>query len=288
MAFLDSKRQQYVSIECTNSHIDKKSPHLRLTFEQIRERKDYMRCDQYLADLLASMKAIGWTFLINDISAFCNKIGLSIRTFQRARRLLIDAGKLIEQRLNRDSIEFFLVRDYDKPIAQNDTPIAQNDTPIAQNDTPIAVTPLEPALQAELSDPSDLLSDPYTDLLSLPQPETERENLEIIQNGKPIPEFRNWLEEQARKMPRAIANIPVWVSAMSKRDEWQSAFSDWQKRLVEAQCSALSPSTDYFVAPKAIELSDEDLAKNTAARLAARLSLKISSPREYRLSGVAA
>ena len=281
------KRQQYATTECVNSHADN-SPHLRLTFEAIRERRAYMRCDQYLADSLASMKAIGWTFIIRDLPAFCEKIGLSMRTFQRARRLLIDAGKLIEQRINRDSIEFFLVRDYDKLVAQDDTTIAQDDQPIAQNDQPIAVTPLEPALQAELSDTSDLLSDPLSDLLSLPQPETERESLEIIQNGKPTPAFKNCLEEQARKMPRAIANIPVWVSAMSKRDEWQSAFSDWQKRLVEAQCSALSPSTDYFVAPKAIELSDEDLAKNTAARLAARLSLKISSPREYRLSGVAA
>ena len=235
------------------------------------------------------MKAIGWTFLINDISAFCNKIGLSIRTFQRARRLLIDAGKLIEQRLNRDSIEFFLVRDYDKPFAQDDKPIAQNDTPIAQNDTPIAVTPLEPSPQATYSAPSDLLSDPYTDLLSLPQPETERENLEIIQNGKPTPAFKNWLEEQARKMPRAIANIPVWVSAMSKRDEWQSAFSDWQKRLVEAQRSAaLSPSTDYFEAPKQINLSDRDMAEMRDAIAAAKSNLKVSSAREYRLRGVAA
>ena len=269
MAFLDSKRQQYVSIERANSHIDKKSPHLRLTFEQIRERKDYMRCDQYLADLLASMKAIGWTFLINDISAFCNKIGLSIRTFQRARRLLIDAGKLIEQRLNRDSIEFFLVRDYDKPIAQNDKPIAQNDTPIAQDDTPIAVTPLEPALQAEYSAPSDLLSDPYTDPLSLPNPTDERENLEIFENGKPIAAFKDWLREQARKMPRPIANIPVWVSAMSKREAWQEAFVEWQKRSIEVQCSAvpapLSPSTDYLIAP---ERSAAELAtlKETIAR----------------------
>ena len=269
MAFLDSKRQQYVSIECADSHIDKKSPHLRLTFEQIKERKDYMRCDQYLADLLASMKAIGWTFLINDISAFCNKIGLSIRTFQRARRLLIDAGKLIEQRLNRDSIEFFLVRDYDKPIAQNDKPIAQDDTPIAQDDTPIAVTPLEPALQAEYSAPSDLLSDPYTDPLSLPNPTDERENLEIFENGKPIAAFKDWLIEQARKMPRPIANIPVWVSAMSKREAWQEAFVEWQKRSIEVQCSAvpapLSPSTDYLIAP---ERSAAELAtlKETIAR----------------------
>ena len=262
MAFLDSKRQQYVSIECADSHIDKKSPHLRLTFEQIKERKDYMRCDQYLADLLASMKAVGWTFIIRDIPAFAKKIGLTMRTFQRARSLLIDAGKLIEQRLNRDSIEFFLVRDYDKPIAQNDTPIAQNDTPIA-------VTPLEPALQAEYSAPSDLLSDPYTDPLSLPKPTDERENLEIFENGKPIAAFKDWLREQARKMPKPIANIPVWVSAMSKREEWQEAFVEWQKRSIEVQCSAvpapLSPSTDYLIAP---ERSAAELAtlKETIAR----------------------
>ena len=276
MAFLDSKRQQYVSIECADSHIDKKSPHLRLTFEQIKERKDYMRCDQYLADLLASMKAVGWTFIIRDIPAFAKKIGLTMRTFQRARSLLIDAGKLIEQRLNRDSIEFFLVRDddtpiaqNDTPIAQNDTPIAQNDTPIAQNDTPIAVTPLEPALQAEYSAPSDLLSDPYTDPLSLPKPTDERENLEIFENGKPIAAFKDWLREQARKMPKPIANIPVWVSSMSKREEWQEAFVEWQKRSIEVQCSAvpapLSPSTDYLIAP---ERSAAELAtlKETIAR----------------------
>ena len=269
MTHIDAVSQQYVSIVGTNSHIHKNSPHLRLTFEQIRDRKDYMRCDQYLADLLASMKAIGWTFLISDISAFCNKIGLSIRTFQRARRLLIDAGKLIEQRLNRDSIEIFLVRAYDKPIAQDDTPIAQNDTPIAQDDTPIAVTPLEPAPQAEFSAPSDLLSDPYTDPLSLPKPTDERENLEIFENGKPIAAFKDWLREQARKMPRPIANIPVWVSAMSKREAWQEAFVEWQKRSIEVQCSAvpapLSPSTDYLIAP---ERSAAELAtlKETIAR----------------------
>ena len=269
MTLIDSKLQQYASIECTNSHIDKKSPHLRLTFEQIRERKDYMRCDQYLADLLASMKAVGWTFIIRDIPAFAKKIGLTMRTFQRARSLLIDAGKLIEQRLNRDSIEFFLVRDDDTPIAQDDKPIAQDDTPIAQDDTPIAVTPPKPAPPAESSNPSDLLSDPYTDLLSLPTPTDERENLEIFENGKPIAAFKDWLGEQARKMPRPIANIPVWISAMAKRDEWQSAFMEWQKRSIEVQYSAvpapLSPSTDYLIAP---ERSAAELAtlKETIAR----------------------
>ena len=228
-----------------------------------------MRCDQYLADLLASMKAIGWTFIISDIPAFAKKIGLSMRTFQRARSLLIDAGKLIEQRLNRDSIEIFLVRDDDKLVAQDDTPIAQNDPTIAQNDTPIAVTPPKSAPPAESSNPSDLISDPYTDLLSLPNPTDERENLEIFENGKPIAAFKDWLREQARKMPRPIANIPVWVSAMSKREAWQEAFVEWQKRSIEVQCSAvpapLSPSTDYLIAP---ERSAAELAtlRETIAR----------------------
>jgi hypothetical protein len=262
--------QQYASPVSANSHIPKNSPHLRLTFEEIRDRKDFMRCDQYLADLLASMKAIGWKFVIHDIPAFAEKIGLSMRTFQRARKLLINTGKLIENRINRDAFELFLVvRDDDNPIVLDDTPIAVNDQPIAEDDKPIAVTPLKASPVAEYRDPSDLLSDQYTDLLSLPTPGHERENLELFENGKPIAAFKEWLGEQAKKMPRAIGNLSVWISSVSKREAWQEAFLEWQRRSVETQRSAvpapLSPSTDYLVP---VERSAEELAtlKETIAR----------------------
>jgi hypothetical protein len=120
------------------------------------------------------MKAIGWKFVIHDIPKFADKIGLSMRTFQRARRLLINTGKLIENRINRDAFEFFLVGDDDQSIAQNDTPIAVNDQSIAQNDTPIAVTSSKPAPIAECKDSSDLLSDPLLNDYSLEQQREER------------------------------------------------------------------------------------------------------------------
>lgn len=261
MPSISSKPQQYASAVSTNSHIPSNSPHLRLTFEEIKARKDFMRCDQYLADLLASMKAIGWKFVIHDIPAFADKIGLSMRTFQRARKLLVITGKLIENRINRDAFEFFLVRDDDSSIAQDDMPIAVNDQPIAEDDTPIAVNPLKAAPSAEYKDPSDLLSDPLTDPLSLPTPGHERENLEIFENGKPIPAFREWLEEQAKKLPRAVGNISVWITAVSKREAWQEAFIEWQRQSIEVERSAvpapLSPSTDYLVP---VERSAEELA----------------------------
>jgi hypothetical protein len=261
--------QQYASIVSANSHIPKDSPHLRLTFDQVRDRKDAMRCDQYLIDILASMKAIGWKFVIHDIPAFAEKIGLSMRTFQRARKLLINTGKLIENRINRDAFELFLVRDDDNSIAQDDKPIAVNDPTIVLDDKPIVVTPLKPAPVEEYKDSPDLLSDQYTDPLSLPPPGHERENLELFENGKPIAAFKEWLGEQAKKMPRAIGNLSVWISSVSKREAWQEAFLEWQRRSVETQRSAvpapLSPSTDYLVP---VERSAEELAtlKETIAR----------------------
>jgi hypothetical protein len=269
MTSIDPKRQQYASIVSANSHIPKDSPHLRLTFDQVRDRKDAMRCDQYLIDILASMKAIGWKFVIHDIPKFAEKIGLSMRTFQRARKLLITTGKLIENRINRDAFEFFLVGDDDTTIAQDDQPIAVNDTPIAVNDTPIAVTPLKAPLPTEYRDPSDLLSDQYTDPLSLPTPGHERENLELFENGKPIAAFKEWLGEQAKKMPRAIGNIPVWIASMSRREAWQEAFIEWRERSVEFELSAvpvpLSPSTDcYFQDFRSTE-TDQDIEERKAA-----------------------
>jgi hypothetical protein len=258
-----------------NSH-SKRTPHLRLTVEEIKQRREFMRCDQYLADLLAAMKAVGWKFVIHDIPKFAESIGLGMRTFQRARKMLIDAGKLIETHINRDSIEFFLVRDYDKPIALDDKPIALDDKPIALDDTPIALAPPEPALQADLGTSSDLLSDPLSDPLSPPPPtHEERENLEIFENGKPVPEFKSWLEAQAKKMPKAIANIPVWIASMAKRDEWQAAFMEWREAQSSAVPIPLSPSTNYEFSPSR---STAEISEIKAAIEAAKSSLKISVP----------
>jgi len=265
MTHYTAKTQPYQDSFCQKRHT-KKAPHLRLTFEEIKARKNCMRCDQYLADLLASMKAIGWKFIIHDLPKFADEIGLSMRTFQRARKRLIEAGRLIENRINRDSVEFFLARDYDTPIAENDapialddTPIALDDTPIALDDTPIAETPPKPAPIAEHSDSSDLFSDLFSDPLSIPPTtQDEREKLEIFENGKPIEPFKNWLIEQARKMPRAIGNVPVWVGAMARRSEWQEAFTEWHKQSTEIKYSApLSPST--FI-PIQIERSEQELS----------------------------
>ena len=256
------KQQPYPDSAGKNSH-KRKTPHLRLTTEEIKARRDCMRCDQYLADLLASMKAIGWKFIIHDIPKFAEQIGLSMRTFQRARRMLIDTGKLVENRINRDSLEFFLVAENDQIDAQDDTAIAENDPTIALDDPTIVVIPLKAAPQAEISDSSDLLSSSYSNPLSVPPPtqsaQSERENFEILKNGKPVPAFKDWLYQQAIKMPRTIANIPVWIAAMSKRPEWQETFIEWLEQCRETEYSAapLSPSTDYLIAP---ERSAEELA----------------------------
>lgn len=268
------KGHQYESIESQNSYI-KKSPQLRLTVDEVLQRRPFMRCDQYLADILAAMKKIGFTFRIHNILEFCDKIGLNIRTFQRARRLLIDAGKLVENRLNRDSIELFLVPIDDRTIAQDDKPIAQDDTSIAQDDKPIAVTPLEPIQALDSRDSSTLRSTTYTDSLSVP-PTTQKREREIkkSETEEIEPEYWDWLHAQALKMPRAIGNIPVWIRSVSKRSEWRETFVEWLNQSREGQRSAApSPSTHYSIS---VHRSPQELAEMKIAIEKARKSMRVA------------
>jgi hypothetical protein len=258
------------------SDTDKKSPQLRLTVQEVIDRRQFMRCDWYLEAILGAMKKIGYSFRLNSIPAFCEKIGLSLRTFQRARRLLIDAGRLIETRINRDCIEFFLSTHDDKPIAQDDNAIAQDDKPIVQSDNAIAITAPKPAQHDTFENPSTLLTTPLSTPLS--DHEGERDLKKPIPKSEEItPDYWNWLEAQALKMPRAIANIPVWIRSTAKKSAWMQTYADYKKAIEERKCSALSPSTnEYF---QAVEpLSDAEISEAKAAILRARQSLKISAP----------
>ena len=361
MTQITAKRQPYADKNSGSSN--KAAPHLRLTADEIKARKDFMRCDQYLADLLASMKAIGWKFLVTDIPEFCEKIGLSIRTFQRARQMLIESGRLMEQRINRDSIEFFLLGDYDRTIAQNDRTIAQNDRTIAQNDTPIVITPLKPTPQARYENSSDLLSDHYSDPFSLLEEqrealrknETEEPESSIIPirtESSPVSKMARDDNFSAAPRNSSIKEFPIgpwgqdlfsihpgfmammiakWRkgnSAKSQafgsmvdeevrgciqkywRRDWGTLLIDWneyeastrraiqtvhdrmeqgieitaqeQKILTDRVMgphqpmqTQLSPSTNYFIAPKPVEQTEEEKQRMKAAIEAARKSLHI-------------
>lgn len=252
----------------------KAQPQIRLTVQQVIDRRSFMRCDWYLEALLSAMKKIGYSFRINSIPAFCEKIGLSLRTFQRARRLLIDAGRLIETRINRDTIEFFLSPNDDNPIAQDDNPIVHSDNPIAQDDNTIAITAPKPVQQATSENPSTLIATPYT--TSLSDHEGERDFKKPIPKNEEIaPDYWEWLEAQALKMPRAIANIPVWIRSTAKKSAWMQTYADYKKAIEERKCSALSPSTSRDEYQITVNCQTEE---NRLAMIKARETLKISAP----------
>jgi len=258
-----------------NDNAPKREPQIRLTVQQILDRRRFMRCDWYLEAILGAMKKIGYSFRISSIPAFCEKIGLSLRTFQRARRLLIDAGRLIETRINRDTIEFFLSTQDDKPIAQDDKPIVQSDNAIVQSDNAIAITAPKPIQQAAFENPSTLITTPLSTPLS--DHEGERDLKKPIPKSEEItPDYWNWLEAQALKMPRAIANIPVWIRSTAKKSAWMQTYADYKKAIEERKCSAaLSPSTSRDEYRITVNCQTEE---NRLAMLKARQSLKISAP----------
>ncbi len=247
------------SITINRQQTAKRAPQLRLTVCEVMERRRAMRSDQYLADILAAMKKAGWKFLINDIPAFAKKIGLSTRTFQRARRLLIDTGRLIENRINRDSVELFLVTNDDITITQNDITIAQDDKDDAQGDKIDTMTYPEPVPGNDSEAPPTLRSTIYNNSLSITR--TEKTEREIEKQGtKEIePEYRAWLHQQALKMPRAIANIPVWIRKVAHRPEWKESFIEWFVESEKSCFAALPPSTNtaVFIAPD-IHINSEE------------------------------
>jgi hypothetical protein len=230
-----------MTLNTAKRHQDNKKmvrlPQLRLTAQEVMSRRQMMRCDQYLADVLAAMKKVGFGFRI-QVSKFAEKIGLSLRSFQRARKSLIEAGRLIENRINRDSIELFLVPESDKSDVQEDSGDVQGNNLDVQGDNADAVTCLEPVLGNSSESAPILNSTIHNNSLSVPI--AEKREREIRQSGSTEiePEYRVWLHAQALKMPRAIGNIEVWIRSVAKRPEWRDTFIEWVSKCQENNCSA--------------------------------------------------
>ena len=81
----------------------KRSPHLRLSAEQIKAKwliGDYT-AQGYLFDLLKSSRKDGWHFAIDDVDAFCEEWQISRRSFYRAKARLILQGRIEEKIVGR-------------------------------------------------------------------------------------------------------------------------------------------------------------------------------------------
>ena len=212
-------------------------PQLRLTPQEVMCRCQVMRCDQYLADILAAMKKVGFGFRI-QVAKFAEKIGLSLRSFQRARKSLIESGRLIENRINRDSVELFLVPNGDGGDVQSDSGDVQSDGGDVQDDNRDVVTCLEPVLGNSSESAPILTSTSHNNALSVPIAGKREREIRKSGSTEIEPEYRTWLQAQALKMPRAIGNIEVWIRSVAKKPEWRDTFIEWAARYQENNCSA--------------------------------------------------
>jgi len=269
-----------------NDNAPKREPQIRLTVQQVVDRRKSMRCDWYLEAILGAMKKIGHSFRINSISAFCEKIGLSLRTFQRARRFLINAGKLVETRINRDCIEFFLSSNGDKAIVQSDKAIVQSDKAIVQSDKAIVITPLKPAQGNGSDNPSTLIATNLS-TLSLSNnegTEPERENKTLPVKREEIDkDYWDWLNLQALKMPRAIANIGVWIRKQANKPEWKETYDDHLSQIEERKCSAAFSAAEYKLTEIVEPTPEEKEATREAMAQARRIISTITPSRREKI-----
>jgi len=94
--------------------VNKNSPHLRLTAEEVRDRwktgKVYKPAG-YLLDLLRAMRQDGWSLRFN-VKEFCLLWGLTERSFFRAKAELIQLD-LISEKIHGE-IELTVLKKADK------------------------------------------------------------------------------------------------------------------------------------------------------------------------------
>jgi hypothetical protein len=181
----------------------KRSPHLRLSAEQIKAKwliGDYT-AQGYLFDLLKSSRKDGWHFAIDDVDAFCEEWQISRRSFYRAKAKLILQGRIEEKIVGRlelwiepnPKIVPFNEDDRDPDDDNPGTDCAKFGTDDDNSGTDCAntvtATPLKPLSEERSQLPSDLSQIlNHLSLYSPPSLQPEREILdfdtEIKENTK--------------------------------------------------------------------------------------------------------
>lgn len=170
----------------------KRSPHLRLSAEQIKAKwllGDYT-AQGYLFDLIKALRKDGWHLPIDDVDAFCEQWAISRRSFYRAKARLILQGRIEEKIIGRvelwiepnSNIVPFREGEGDPSDDNPGTGCAKfgtgDDNPGTDGDNPGTATPFKPLPDERSQPPSDLLQ--ISDHLSLsfpPSLQPERGNL---------------------------------------------------------------------------------------------------------------
>lgn len=210
----------------------KPSSHLRLTPERVLQgwKAGFYTPAGYLYYLILSLRREGWWYRIENISQFCRQWQINRRTFYRAKAELVSQGKLEENMIGAIDLRIPSLSQIDSPVtnaAQPVTELAQPVTELAQPVTAVtqstAVTSFRQGFQAS----TDLSQISYSSF-SKPSGQTERETPKTWQTDR---QFRSWLRERAKCLPKPPQFLEAWIDAQSGKESFQREFQASQNLL---------------------------------------------------------
>ncbi|NJR70021.1 MAG: hypothetical protein HC771_16280 [Synechococcales cyanobacterium CRU_2_2] len=258
------------------SNRQKTEPHARLTVADVKQGwlDGYFSGPGYLSLLFRSMKAEGLPIYIGNVAQFCQKWEIGERRFYRAKAKLVEQGSL-EEDIQGNLVIWMISKKRehlydDTAVGDSDAAVGNSDTAVSETDTAVSETPAKPLQNSTFKDSPDL-NQISNISLSEPTHHPERES-DISSSNKLDEEFREWLINKAKKLPKPPVFISQWAKAQMKNPEIKKEFLKYRKALTErinfppAPIDAPRTLDDYALYPLA-QFSEEEQRANSLARL---------------------
>jgi hypothetical protein len=227
-----------------SSSAAKPHSHLRLTPERILQgwQAGFYTPTGYLYYLILALRKEGWWYRIDNISQFCRQWQINRRTFYRAKAELVSEGKLEENVIGAIDLRVPHLCQIDSPVTDLALPVtdlAQPVTDLAQPVTDVTHSTPETESGQASCNPSDLSQISYRSLSSpTPHPEQERDK-----NEQSDPQFRDWLRERAKSLPKPPQFLEAWIDAQTQKESFQREYQASQRISERAN---LPPPPDRF------------------------------------------
>ncbi|WP_346293969.1 hypothetical protein [Sphaerothrix gracilis] len=234
--------------KANNGKSSRRQPHLELTTHDVLQlwREGHYTPKGYLYHLILAHRKAGWWFRIANVSEFCRKWEIQRRTFYRAKACLIENGQLEESIVGAVDLRIPVVSI--NTCDSGDTPVTNESLTVSDLSPTVtngshSVTDgshMSPESLTEQSscNSTDLSQISYKSFSAHPPASEERE----IEIKKEIdPEFRNWLNKKASRLPTPPTLREQWIRKQAQVEANQEEFSKW-KQQTQSRKTALPPS----------------------------------------------
>lgn len=210
-----------------------RSPHLELTPAEVLQlwKEGHYTPKGYLYHLVLAHRKVGWWFRISNVSEFCRKWEIQRRTFYRAKAALIESGHLEESITGTVDIRVSISTcdSRDTPVSDESSTVTNGSqvvSPGSQGVSPGSHSSSETLAPQGLCDSTDLSQIHYRSFSSHTSLQEERESKFEIN-----PEFREWLNKKASRLPTPPTLREQWIHKQSQVEANQKEFLEWKRQI---------------------------------------------------------